>query len=114
VVDEFPLEAMGPAHFEGNRGDAVFGRLPTEHSRGTLTGHDEVRPERSCKPGSALVVHIDTDVEHVRPTVNRGVEVGAEVTRGGDILAVLKGDASRGSYVTPVTSDGWESTVCDR
>ena len=29
-----------------------------------------------------------------------------------DILAALKGDASRGSYVTPVNSDGWESKVC--
>ena len=31
-----------------------------------------------------------------------------------DILAALKGDASRGSYVTLVDSDGWESTVSDR
>ena len=34
-----------------------------------------------------------------------------EVGFVGDILAALKGDASRGSYVTPVNSDGWESKV---
>jgi len=30
----------------------------------------------------------------------------------GDILATLKGDASRGSDVTPIDSEGWESKSC--
>ena len=36
------------------------------------------------------------------------------LTLESDILAALKGDASRGSDVAPVNSDGWESKVCDR
>ncbi len=80
LVDQRALEPVSLAHLDRDGGDAVVGRLPPERSRGSLSGDDDVRRERSREPFHVRVVHVRPDVEHVVTAARRGVEIEHEIT----------------------------------